>query len=66
MKTKGKRSATKLECVITTGTPESERDHKWGAQHRTNTEGQMKVIASGEAFKNVLVSHSFRLEVYQF
>lgn len=42
-KTKGRRSTTKSDCVVTaaaSGVPDIEREHKWGAQHRNNTENR--------------------------
>lgn len=42
-KTKGRRSTPKSDCVIAAaagGVPELEREHKWGAQHRSNAENR--------------------------
>eukprot|EP00250_Pteridium_aquilinum_P001186 c11393_g1_i1 orf=342-4457(-) len=53
-KTKGRRSTTKLESVITAtagGVSEIEREHKWGAQHRSNAENRPRSI-EGHSFRS--------------
>lgn len=52
-KTKGRRSTPKSDCVIAAaagGVPELEREHKWGAQHRSNAENRPR-STEGHSFR---------------
>ncbi|KAI5076464.1 hypothetical protein GOP47_0008529 [Adiantum capillus-veneris] len=53
-KTKGRRSTTKSDCVMTaaaSGVPDIEREHKWGVQHRSNTENRPR-STEGHSFRS--------------
>ncbi|MCO5572726.1 hypothetical protein L7F22_026485 [Adiantum nelumboides] len=53
-KTKGRRSTTKSDCLMTaaaSGITDIEREHKWGVQHRSNTENRPR-STEGHSFRS--------------